>query len=89
MPGDYKVIIRSDIRNNLVESDEANNLSGSLDAFTANVPGLELGVPVDGSIVGVSDDLSIPLRTLTSSDIGGYELDLGKAAAEIAKTDIL
>lgn len=41
-------------------------------------------VPIDGSTVGVSDDPSIPLRSLTSSDATGYELDLGRAVAEVA-----
>jgi hypothetical protein len=35
-------------------------------------------------IVGLSDDPAIPLRTLTSSDVMGYELDVGIAVGEIA-----
>jgi len=50
LPGNYKVIVRSDIRNNLVESNENNNLAASLDAFTVNVPSLALQVPSTGTL---------------------------------------
>ena len=50
LPGDYKVIIRSDIRNNLVEDNEANNLRASLDAFATDASLLMLGTPKSGTI---------------------------------------
>jgi len=46
--GDYKVIVRSDIRNSVAESDEKNNLIASLDSFDVDYPSLALGVPVSG-----------------------------------------
>jgi subtilase family serine protease len=46
--GDYYVIVRSDIRNNLPETNETNNIGASLDAFTLNVEQLSLGVPDTG-----------------------------------------
>ena len=50
LPGNYKVIIRSDIRNNLVEDNETNNLKASLDAFATDAPALTLGTPKSGTI---------------------------------------
>ena len=49
VPGNYKVIVRSDIRNNLVEADETNNLEASLDRFAIDAPSLILGTPTQGT----------------------------------------
>lgn len=43
LPGTYRVIVRSDILNNLPESSEANNLRASLDNVAVDVQ--QLGVP--------------------------------------------
>ena len=48
VPGDYQVIIRSDVRNTIVEADDANNLGASLEQFTLDVESLELGVAETG-----------------------------------------
>ncbi|MFN0052759.1 MAG: CARDB domain-containing protein [Planctomycetales bacterium] len=48
LPGNYQVIVRSDIRNQLVESNETNNLAASLDGFAVDVAQLTLGVPNSG-----------------------------------------
>ncbi|QEG41240.1 CARDB domain-containing protein [Roseimaritima ulvae] len=45
VPGDYQVIIRTDIRNHIPESNETNNLSASLDLVDVNIEALQLGVP--------------------------------------------
>ncbi len=50
LPGNYKVIIRSDIRNNLVEDNETNNLKASLDAFATDASALTLGVAKSGTL---------------------------------------
>jgi hypothetical protein len=50
VPGDYHVIVRSDIRNQLPESNETNNLAASLDAISIDVPELPLGTPVNGQL---------------------------------------
>ncbi len=42
--GDYYVILRSDIRNQVPETDEANNLKASLDTTHLDVEALSLGV---------------------------------------------
>lgn len=44
LPGDYRVIVRSDIRNNIPESNESNNLSASLDSVMLDAQALTLGV---------------------------------------------
>lgn len=49
-PGEYFVIVRSDIRNQLPEISEANNIRASLDDVEVDVPALELGVPTDGTL---------------------------------------
>lgn len=50
-PGDYKLIVRSDVRNVLVEASESNNLSASVDAVQLDVPELTLGVATAGTLV--------------------------------------
>ncbi len=50
LPGSYQVIVRTDIRNNLDEANEANNIGGSLDAASVDVPTLAVGASVAGSI---------------------------------------
>jgi GEVED domain/CARDB/Dockerin type I domain/Bacterial pre-peptidase C-terminal domain len=50
LPGNYKAIVRTDIRNNLVEADETNNLKATLDSFTTDAPALTLGTPKAGTI---------------------------------------
>ena len=52
LPGTYKAIVRTDIRNNLVEADETNNLKATLDSFTTDAPALTLGTPKAGTIRG-------------------------------------
>jgi subtilase family serine protease len=44
-PGQYHVIVRTDVRNNVRESDETNNTTASTGATTVDVPELQLGVP--------------------------------------------
>jgi subtilase family serine protease len=51
LPGNYKVIVRSDIRNNLVESNETNNLSASLDSFAVDFPELVLGSSISATLI--------------------------------------
>ena len=43
-PGDYYVIVRSDVRNAVPETDEANNLIASVEAVAVDFPALTLGV---------------------------------------------
>ena len=50
LPGDYYAIVRSDIRNQIPESNESNNLKASLDQFNADAERLELGTADTGSL---------------------------------------
>lgn len=50
LPGDYHVIIRSDIFNQVAESDEANNIGASLDRVDIDLALLQLGVTETGQL---------------------------------------
>jgi subtilase family serine protease len=50
LPGSYHVILRSDIRNNLIEADETNNIAATLNQFSVNIPALTLDVPTQGTL---------------------------------------
>ncbi|MDH7498796.1 MAG: CARDB domain-containing protein, partial [candidate division NC10 bacterium] len=49
-PGDYHVIIRSDIRNHVRESNEGNNIGASLDQVSIDLQALALGTPATGTL---------------------------------------
>ncbi|MCA2657680.1 MAG: carboxypeptidase regulatory-like domain-containing protein, partial [Microcystis sp. M049S2] len=49
--GDYYVIVRSDIRNYIPESNEANNIGASLDDFAVDVEQLILGVADTSNLI--------------------------------------
>ncbi|TRU69655.1 MAG: hypothetical protein EWV55_20760, partial [Microcystis viridis Mv_BB_P_19951000_S69] len=49
--GDYYVIVRSDIRNYIPESNEANNIKASLDDFAVDVEQLILGVADTSNLI--------------------------------------
>ena len=50
VPGDYHVIVRSDIRNNIPENNEDDNISGSLNQFEIDAPELQLDVAQSGTL---------------------------------------
>jgi hypothetical protein len=50
VPGDYHVIVRSDIRNNFAEVDEANNLAVSTEQIAVDVQALDLDTPINGTL---------------------------------------
>ncbi len=49
-PGDYRIIIRSDIRNNIPESNENNNIGASLDLVDIDIESLTIGVPTTDTL---------------------------------------
>lgn len=51
IPGNYHVIIRSDVRNHVPETSEANNFGASLDQSHVDVPALTLGVAQAGNLL--------------------------------------
>ena len=50
LPGEYRVIVRSDILNTVEETDEANNLRASIDRIELDATELTLGQPFSGTI---------------------------------------
>ncbi|MEL7419880.1 MAG: CARDB domain-containing protein, partial [Cyanobacteria bacterium J06555_3] len=48
--GDYYVIVRSDIRNHVYESNEDNNLTASANQIDVDVPELEIGTSINGTL---------------------------------------
>ena len=50
IPGDYYVIVRSDIRNLVRESDEHNNMRVSADTISVNAAQLQLDVSANGTL---------------------------------------
>ncbi len=49
-PGDYKVIVRTNILDNVPETTLANNIAASLDATSIDMPALTQGTPVTGNL---------------------------------------
>lgn len=49
--GTYYVIVRADARNNIRESNEANNVTSSISSTTINIANLTLGVALNTSLV--------------------------------------
>lgn len=49
-PGEYRVIIRADVRNAVPETDEANNLFAALEGINVDVPTLTLGSAAAGTL---------------------------------------
>ncbi len=49
-PGDYHIIVRTDIRNNIRESNESNNASRSTNLMAVDIPSLTLGVPYNTTL---------------------------------------
>ncbi|WYM00653.1 MAG: Calx-beta domain-containing protein [Gloeotrichia echinulata CP02] len=50
LPGNYYAIVRSDIRNQISESNESNNITASLNQFAADAERLDLGTADTGSL---------------------------------------
>jgi subtilase family serine protease len=75
LPGNYHVIIRSDIRNQIVESNEQNNLKATLDKFALDVTALTLGVAATG--------------TITQGQIVYYKVDVPAGETLVVELDTL
>lgn len=76
--GNYHVIIRTDIRNNIPEVDEHNNIGASLDRVDIDADRLTLGVPSSGTLgqgqsvyyridVGAGQTLKVALDSQSST----------------------
>ena len=55
--GDYRIIVRTDIFDEIVESNYENNTTASADAVSVTVPELQLGVPVQTTLSTGEDRL--------------------------------
>ncbi|MBI2875792.1 MAG: right-handed parallel beta-helix repeat-containing protein, partial [Candidatus Tectomicrobia bacterium] len=83
MPGDYHVIIRSDILNHISESNEGNNIGASLDQVAIDAEPLQLGVPSTGTLaqgqamyyrIDVGAEETLRLRLDSESENAANEL---------------
>ncbi|MEO1669339.1 MAG: CARDB domain-containing protein, partial [Cyanobacteria bacterium J06631_2] len=81
--GDYHVIIRSDIRDGVSESDETNNLAVSTEQINVDIPVIEIDVPVSDSFnlgnaiyyrLDVPEGETILLNLNSNSDTASNEL---------------
>lgn len=54
-PGDYHAIIRTDVANNIFETDETNNESASLSTLFMDVPELQLKVLLDDTLFNLAE----------------------------------
>jgi len=78
LPGDYAVIVRTDIRNHVAETNEANNIGASLDRVAIDAEALTIDVPAEGQIAtgqSVYYRLDVPRdRTLELTFDSDYDL---------------
>jgi len=72
-PGDYQVLVRTDSRNTVRETDEANNLAASVGRIALDVPTLALGEPMVG--------------TLTQGQLVYYRIEVPEAEAFLVSLD--
>ena len=88
LPGSYHVIIRSDIRNQIAESNEQNNLKATLDKFALDVTALTIGTASTGTIaqgqfvyykvdVPVGETLVVELDTLANDGVTELHVSSG------------
>lgn len=56
LPGDYHIIVRSDIRNQIAEVNENNNIGGSLNSVVIDVEALIPGLTATGTLLPASVD---------------------------------
>ena len=56
-PAQYRIIVRTDIFDDVVESNELNNTTASADVVTVTVPALHLGVPLQTTLSTGQDQL--------------------------------
>jgi phospholipase/lecithinase/hemolysin len=87
--GDYQVIIRSDIRNQIPESNENNNLKATLDKVNVDVERLTLGTPSTGTLaqgqgvyyrfdVGAGETLRLKLDSVSTEAANELYLRYGE-----------
>ena len=83
LPGNYHVIIRTDIRNHVPESDETNNFAASLDRVAMDFEELLLGMPAAGTLgqgQSVYYRVDVPARATLRID---FDSDATEAGNEL------
>lgn len=50
LPGNYHIILRTDIRNQVAEADESDNIGASLNTVAVDAESLTLGIPSTGAM---------------------------------------
>jgi RHS repeat-associated protein len=89
VPGDYQVIIRSDIRNQIPESNETNNLKATLDQVNVDLERLTLGIPSTGTLgqnqgvyyrldVGAGETLRLKLDSASTTAVNELYIRYGE-----------
>ncbi len=73
-PGTYKLIVRTDVRNQVRETNDANNTFASLDRFSVDVPALTLGTAATG--------------TLADGQVAYYRVDVAAGEALLVTLDM-
>ena len=68
VPGNYHVIVRTDILNNVRETDKTNNLLASASTIAMDVPTLPLDVATPGTIAN-NQDLYYRIDTTAGQDL--------------------
>jgi hypothetical protein len=95
VPGDYQVIIRSDIRNQIPESNESNNLKATLDQVKIDIESLTLGTSTTGTLgqgqavyyrfdVGAGETLRLKLDSASSTATNELYLRYGEVPTRSA-----
>ncbi|RYE04748.1 MAG: hypothetical protein EOP51_35040, partial [Sphingobacteriales bacterium] len=86
VPGDYYVLVRADLRNNILETDEANNTTSSTSLVDIDVQGLPMNVLVS-SVLSNNDEryykLFIPDSLLGETAMVSLNSDSTKAVNEL------
>jgi RHS repeat-associated protein len=89
VPGDYRIIVRSDIRNQISESNESNNLKATLDQVNIDIERLTVGAPTTGTLgqgqavyyrfdVGAGETLRLKLDSVSTAAANELYLRYGE-----------
>ena len=85
LPGDYYLIVRSDILNHLSEANRSNNITASLNAVGVDVQTITLGTPIYGTLLQgqsafyrfyATNGCTIRIRLTSTDSLSGNELFL-------------
>jgi subtilase family serine protease len=89
VPGDYHLIVRSDILNEISESNENNNVTVSAETIKSDIPSLEIGTAINGTLnqgqevyyrvdVASGETLQFVLDSLSDNAVNELYVSYGK-----------